>query len=363
MPRLAQAYSTNRSEIADGVALVTKYSGFECRIQIDKMVQTMFAADRLHSSAVYCLMMLIWYDHPKSLKRDMISLIVEDYLLTDDDSVDDLLRASQRGSTLNITLVGQGTLNKSAATSGLTRLDPELNGSFIQNWLELWTCMVNALCYTTELAPLAELTAAKAACLISTPHHALMARQSERVKDVVARHVTAIRKLSILVDKVGPPHTSPDVITLGTNLLKAFGNRDPLLDQLREVMKTHPPNPIGIDWSTAIDLLTKAELAMDRPNHDQLAEVIDLMQPDTHVEDDTDYENDVGVTPDTGEIPDAPDKGAARPIIMAAAPPEIPDTMCTDKGAARAIIMAVVPTDPDPPTVPCISGTPDSDDY
>ena len=51
------------------------------------MVQTMFGADRLHAVAVYCLMMLIWYDHPKSKKRDLISLIVEDYLLTGDDLV------------------------------------------------------------------------------------------------------------------------------------------------------------------------------------------------------------------------------------------------------------------------------------
>ena len=85
------------------------------------------------------------------------------------------------------------------------------------------------------------------------------------------------------------------------------------------------------------------------------------MKPDTHTEDDADYENDVGMTPDTSEIPDAADKGAARPIIMAATPPEIPDA--TDKGAARAIIMAAVPTDPDPPTAPYISGTPDSNDY
>ena len=129
-----------------------------------------------------------------------------------------------------------------------------------------------------ELAPLAELSAAKAACLITSPQHALMARQSERVKDVVARHVTAIRRLTMLVDKVGPPHTSPDVITLGTNLLKSFAKRDQLLEQLREVMKIHPPNPIGIDWATAIDLLTKAELNMDRPNHDQLAEVLNLVK-------------------------------------------------------------------------------------
>ena len=55
---------------------------------------------------------------------------------------------------------------------------------------------------------------------------------------------------------------------------------------------------------------------MDRPNHDQLTEVIDLMKPDTHTEDDADYENDVGMTPDTGEIPDAADKGAARSAII-----------------------------------------------
>ena len=306
-------------------------------------------------------MLLLWYDHPKSQKRDMVSLIVEDYLLTDDDSVDELLRASAKGSTLNITLVGQGHLDKSAAADGLLRLDPDQNGDFTQNWLELWTCTVNALCYTTELAPLAELTTAKAAWLISTPHHALMAGHAERVKDVVARHVTAIRKLTMLVNKVGPPHTAPDVIALGTNLLKAFATRETLIMELKEVMKHYPPNPAGIDWATAIDLLTRAELTMDRPNHDQLTEVIDLMKPNTHTEDDADYENDVGMTPDTGEIPDAADKGAARPIIMAAAPPEIPDA--TDKGAARAIIMAAVPTDPDPPTAPYMSGTPDSDDY
>ena len=73
----------------------------------------------------------------------MVSLIVEDYLLTDDDSVDELLRASEKGSTLNITLVGQGHLDKSAAADGLLRLDPDQNGDFTQNWLELWTCMVN----------------------------------------------------------------------------------------------------------------------------------------------------------------------------------------------------------------------------
>ena len=225
MPRLAQAYSTHRPDIADGVAVLTKSSGYECRVQIDRMVQTIFSADRMHPAAIYCLMLLLWYDHPKSQKRDMVSLIVEDYLLTDDDSVDELLRASEKGSTLNITLVGQGHLDKSAAADGLLRLDPDQNGDFTQNWLELWTCMVNALCYTTELAPLAELTTAKAAWLISTPHHALMAGHAERVKDVVARHVTAIRKLTMLVNKVGPPHTAPDVIALGTNLLKAFATR------------------------------------------------------------------------------------------------------------------------------------------
>ena len=43
-------------------------------------------------------------------------------------------------------------------------------------------------------------------------------------------------------------------------------------------MKLHPPNPVGIDWATAIDLLTKAELNLDRPNHDQLAEVLNLVK-------------------------------------------------------------------------------------
>ena len=71
------------------------------------MVQTIFSADKMHPAAIYCLMLLLWYDHPKSQKHDTISLTVEDYLLTDDDSVDELLRASERGSTLN-TMVHAG---------------------------------------------------------------------------------------------------------------------------------------------------------------------------------------------------------------------------------------------------------------
>ena len=43
-------------------------------------------------------------------------------------------------------------------------------------------------------------------------------------------------------------------------------------------MKRNPPSPAGIDWAAAIDLLTKAELTMDRPNHDQLAEVFNLVK-------------------------------------------------------------------------------------
>ena len=77
MPRLAQAYSTHRPDIADGVALVTSFSGYECRVQIDKMVQMIFSADRILPAAVYCIMMLLWHTHPKSKKRDMVSLVVE----------------------------------------------------------------------------------------------------------------------------------------------------------------------------------------------------------------------------------------------------------------------------------------------
>ena len=366
MPRLAQAYATHRPDIANGVAELTKSSGYECRVQIDRMVQTIFSADKMHPAAIYCLMLLLWYDHPKSQKHDTISLTVEDYLLTDDDSVDELLRASERGSTLNTTLVGHGHLDKSAATDGLLRLDPNQNGDFTQNWLELWSCAVNALCYTHEMAPLQELTAAKAAWLITDTSHALMARHSERVKDVVARHVAAIRKLAMLVNKMGPPHTTPDVIAQGTNLLKAFAMQGTLIRELKNIIKRKPSNPAGIDWANAIDLLTEAELALDRPTTDQLAEVFqiaDTKTPDTHAEDDTDYENDIDMAPNKGETPDAADKGAAKPIIKAATPPEVPDA--ADKGAAEAIIMTVIPTDPDPPTAPYIGDDPteDSDDY
>ena len=115
MPRLMQAYSKYRPEISDAIAALTKSSGYECRIQIDRVVQTMFAADRLHPAAAYCLMILMWYDHPKSMKRDMISLIVEDYLLTPDDMMDDLIEASLKGSTLNITI---RPLRDSSTTQG-----------------------------------------------------------------------------------------------------------------------------------------------------------------------------------------------------------------------------------------------------
>ena len=95
MPRLAQAYSTHREEIAEGIALATKSSGYECRIEIDRMVQKVFSADRVHPAAAYCLMMLLWHDHPKSQKKETISLVVEDYMLTPDDLVDDLLHATK----------------------------------------------------------------------------------------------------------------------------------------------------------------------------------------------------------------------------------------------------------------------------
>ena len=276
MPRLMQAYSKHRPEISDAITALTNSSGYECRIQIDRVVQTMFAADRLHPAAAYCLMMLMWYDHPKSQKRDMISLIVEDYLLTPDDLMDDLIEASLNGSTLNIAMVGQGHLDRKGATCGLERLDPKLNGNFTQNWLELWACMVNALCYTTELHPLAELNSAQKAWCIEDINHILIAKRSETVKDVVARHVTAIRKLTMLVKKVGHPHTAPNVYLQGTNLLKAFAKREALLSEVQHQMKLKPPDPSGIDFSGAIEILTTAERAMDRPNHDQLAEVFEL---------------------------------------------------------------------------------------
>lgn len=255
MLRLTEGYITHRATLSAAIAAITTVQGAECRTAVDAATQTLFASDRMHDAAFYCLMVLIWHTHPDSTARDLIASIVEDYLLTPHARVQDFKRYAATGRTLNVLTMG----HEGDFSAGLARLDHTKNRRFTGAWLDLWSSCVEALCFIPETTKMAELDSVLNAYLIDDITHPLVARPNERVRGVYSRHIANLRIVARIAHRLEADSRIPDTFRCGENFLLAFSDNTSIIQHFERILRDERAPIQGLTLPIVVEVLEEAE--------------------------------------------------------------------------------------------------------
>ena len=93
-----------------------------------------------------CIMMYVWATHPESKKKAIALLAIQDYVLADDNDVAALLKASEKGTSID--LHASWFADDLRNLPGCKRLDHVKNfTTFTDNWEHAFAIMANRLTY------------------------------------------------------------------------------------------------------------------------------------------------------------------------------------------------------------------------
>ena len=106
---------------------------------------------RSHRVILQALLAFYWATHKKSVLRDQIRSIIQDYALAkDQDEVDSLLKACRQGHTMNF--VCPLTMTDVDLLPGVNRLTLDVHNDraefdiVVKHWLDLFHCIASFIC-------------------------------------------------------------------------------------------------------------------------------------------------------------------------------------------------------------------------
>jgi hypothetical protein len=102
--RMAECLEEKRAHVFNIIIDVTSHTGKKALDLLDEARICLQSQESdTHPSVIQCLLIYIWATHPKSKKREITLLTLQDYLLAKDaDEVQQLLRTTASGQSLNL---------------------------------------------------------------------------------------------------------------------------------------------------------------------------------------------------------------------------------------------------------------------
>ena len=235
MVKLADTYATMRPAVISVLVGVTNTTGAEARSLIDDAKQAIFGGDTIHDICVYALMIYQWSTHPDSAKRATVDTVIDDYLKTPDDQIQKLLAMTKRGKFLNIDDDLEVALKGSWELPGMARLNYQENAQFTKAWLDLWTAVINILCFQErEKQDIGEVNRALSDFIIDSKDH-VDCRQNKPVHEVHTNQKTKFMKLAEVCKRMNMPERLPDKYSRAINFLAAID--DGTFNKLEKILE------------------------------------------------------------------------------------------------------------------------------
>jgi hypothetical protein len=150
--RMAECLEDKRSHVFDLIIEVTSYTGQKAFDLLDEArISLQSQESDTHPSVIQCLLIYIWATHPKSKKREITLLTLQDYLLAKDaDEVQQLLRTTATGQSLNL-YHDTNVHSELKDFPGCKRLDPARSfETFDQHWDDLFRAVICAITWEVE---------------------------------------------------------------------------------------------------------------------------------------------------------------------------------------------------------------------
>ena len=147
IPQLLDSLSEKRSSCVDAILEVTEHTGLTARALVTNARQVLQGREfDTHSSVFMCLMMYVWATHPKSKKRDLALLAIQDYVIAETNEIPALLQASAAGKSLHMP-GNLGAFNDELISfPGCQQLDPSKNPlEFAKCWGDVFVNVVQTL--------------------------------------------------------------------------------------------------------------------------------------------------------------------------------------------------------------------------
>ena len=160
-----------------------------------------------------------WSTHTDSAKRATVDTVIDDYLKTPDDQIQKLLAMTKRGKFLNIDDDLEVALKGSWELPGMARLNYQENAHFTKAWLDLWTAVINILCFQErEKQDIGEVNRALSDFIIDSKDH-VDCRQKKPVHEVHTNQKTKFMKLAEVCKRMNMPERLPDKYSRAINFL------------------------------------------------------------------------------------------------------------------------------------------------
>jgi len=147
IPHLIESLTEKRPLIIETILQVTHHTGAKARSLITQASHLLEGQESdTHTSVVMCIMMYVWATHPESKKKAIALLAIQDYVLADDNDVAALLKASEKGTSID--LHASWFADDLRNLPGCKRLDHAKNfANFTANWEHAFALMANRLTY------------------------------------------------------------------------------------------------------------------------------------------------------------------------------------------------------------------------
>ena len=221
MVKLADTYAHMRPSIVKMLTDVTTSTGADARTLIDDAKQAIFGGETIHDISVYALMIYFCSTHTDSAKRQTVDTVLDDYLKTQDTDIEKLLTVTKKGKFLNIEDDVETALKGAWDLPGMKRLNYQENKDFTAAWLDLWSAVINILCFQErEKQDIGEVNKALNDFIIDTKDHA-DCRQKKPVHEVHTNRKMKFMKLAEDCKRMQMPERIPAKYSRAINFLAA----------------------------------------------------------------------------------------------------------------------------------------------